>query len=95
MHANSRAKSPPGWTKPQDCKVLHFTEKRKLLQERDYKAGLDALSPLVTALRAAIEEERRQKERAEEVAEPYADAGVDVVAGGSDETPGDEEDAAN
>ena len=56
---------PIDWTPPQDCTVQTFTEKRHFLREDEYRAGVNALAPLVEAMRNAIAAER---ERAAELA---------------------------
>lgn len=82
-----------GWTKPKDCKILHFEEKRKLLRVEDYKAGLIAVKPFVTAMRAAIGEERRQREQTEGGGDTEVDVSNAHAADGSIEAGEGDDDA--
>ncbi|KQX22139.1 ATP-binding protein [Variovorax sp. Root434] len=45
---------PEGWQPPPGCKVLNFEDKRRLLQEDQFRDGVHALSYMVTTMREAI-----------------------------------------
>jgi predicted nucleic acid-binding Zn-ribbon protein len=45
---------PKGWQPPAGCKVLKFEDKRRLLQEDEFRDGVKAMSYFVTTMREAI-----------------------------------------
>lgn len=48
---------PEGWQPPEDCTVLAFGDKRHLLQEDEFRRGVDALSGMVKAMQAVIQQQ--------------------------------------
>lgn len=73
---------PAGWLAPTNCKVLNFDEKRQLLREAEYREGVDAHAPMVTAMQDAIRVERENA--AEKKDDDEADA-VDSVENDDDD----------